>query len=79
MWPLLKGKDKRCQLQGNPCVGIIKDFKEAFITVLHQVKKKFRMNKRVVVLSREIKTIKKNQMELLEPKNTKSEIKKFTG
>lgn len=75
MLTVLKGKDNRCQPQGDPCVGIIKDFKEAIITRLHQVKKNtFGMNKRIEVLSREIETIKKNQMEMLGLKNTKSEI-----
>lgn len=66
---------KRFQPWDKSDVGIIKDFKSAIIPALCEVKVKPSWNEwKDKILRREIETIKKNQMEILEMINTVSEI-----
>lgn len=69
MWPVFKGKIiNRCQFQDDINIRIIKDFKAAIKIMFHK------MNLMKIQNLLEVWTIRK-EMEILEEKNTISEIK----
>lgn len=66
----------RCQLQDNTDILTIIDFKAAIMTMLHEIKENtFKIKKKAIIIRVKKKNLKKEPNEILELKNTISEIK----
>ena len=63
----------KCQSQER----IIKDIKVAIVSMLHKIRENtFDINERIQILDREMENTKRNQLKIIQLRNTVSEVKK---